>query len=533
MRRQEGVRSLTARESVVFRCMFPTGSSSSWRPWQRITAWSVWRTSWRRWPPHTGPRARGGPTALRLLHSELLTRKAVPWRWASSSSTHPAGPADVQSVLRHFQDGNPFGPFWDYVNVDFDQSVLFAGLYFSSYYQPQWTKKWVPQQVRWERSWAWPTLASFISSLRFPPSQHPVLALPGAPAQFPVLEEHVGLQRYVVWSEKMAKEGDQLIGTLLVRPYVGVHLRIGVDWVSCSLLTHLHLYQRRSTGSTLWSSVLLQQTACKMLDSGEMGPHFMASPQCVGYERHTALPLTPTMCLPDLGEVLRAVKLWVDRTSSRSVYIATDSTSHSSDVEKLLGGKVGVAGRVWPGGCVQRPPSGRRRWRACLSFQVKVVSLQPDSAHTDLYVLGKADHFIGNCVSSFSAFVKRERDVHGLPSSFFGMDTPGRGYVRDELWRCGDASSGHGGWLAGRCQRPTPPGDGPDGQLLFWDLLCLLPVRWTSTPTSCLSWGGTRRTAVLTTMFLFLSEASKSDNKSALLMRSSRRCRRCRRCKRC
>lgn len=54
---------------------------------------------------------------------------------------HPAGLPDVQSVLHHFQDGNPFGPFWDYVNVDFDQSVLFAGLYFSSYYQPQWTKK--------------------------------------------------------------------------------------------------------------------------------------------------------------------------------------------------------------------------------------------------------------------------------------------------------------------------------------------------------------------------------------------------------
>ncbi|CAH1776158.1 unnamed protein product [Owenia fusiformis] len=248
--------------------------------------------------------------------------KRIGWCWL---------PSNTKETCK-MKEGNPFGPFWDGLGVDFDEYMIYQ----ISFHDTE--------------LWRWGKL--------YPPADHPVMAFKGAPARFPIQEHHVHLQQYLEWSDAIEGEAQQYVDdTFHGEPYVGIHLRNGGDWVN----------------------------ACAHVEGGTK---YMASPQCMGYQNTE--PLTKEICYPSEETILRQVKNAVLKTNAKHIFVATDKNPMIKELEQHL-----------------------------KEQKVKVHHLDPWLPLIDLAILGKSDHFIGNCVSSFTAFVKRHRDVHDLPSSFW------------------------------------------------------------------------------------------------------------------
>jgi len=243
------------------------------------------------------------------------------------------------------KEGNPFGPFWDHFNINFDDYREHAGLLWDT--EQEWAKK------GWNK--------------RFPVSDYPVIALMGAPGSFPVEERHRWLQKYVRWSAKIEKLAKEFIKSVLNNEsFVGIHLRNGIDFErACE-----HIKDSRTTS-------------------------FFASPQCIpeGSKRK----LNYDMCLPPKKQILKKVKKIVKKTKAKRVFVATDND-----------------------------PMIRELTEALKSLKVSVHKRDPSDeisdAIVDLAMLTMSEHFIGNCVSSFTSFVTRYRSVDDKPTSFWAFD---------------------------------------------------------------------------------------------------------------
>nr|XP_016930416.1 GDP-fucose protein O-fucosyltransferase 1 [Drosophila suzukii] len=203
---------------------------------------------------------------------------------------------------------------------------------------------------------------------KYPAESWPVLAFTGAPASFPVQLENCNLQRYMHWSQRYRDASKDFIREQLPRgAFVGIHLRNGIDWVR----------------------------ACEHVKDSQ---HLFASPQCLGYKNERGA-LYPELCMPSKESIIRQLKRTIKNVRQtqpdneiKSVFVASDSNHMIGELSSALS-RMGIS----------------------------VHKLPEDDPYLDLAVLGQSNHFIGNCISSYSAFVKRERDSHGFPSYFWGF----------------------------------------------------------------------------------------------------------------
>ncbi|XP_063376236.1 GDP-fucose protein O-fucosyltransferase 1 [Cydia fagiglandana] len=197
---------------------------------------------------------------------------------------------------------------------------------------------------------------------KYPAAKWPVLAFTGAPASFPVQNENRPLHKYMQWSDDIATRSRQFIKkNMSGGGFLGIHLRNGQDWAR----------------------------ACQHVKDS---PLLFAAPQCVGYKNERG-PLTESMCLPSKSDIIKQIKRVLKRLNDiKYVFVASDSNPMVDDLTNALH-----------------------------RLDVSIVNLKPPNPHMDLAILGKANYFIGNCVSSFTAFAKRERDVIGLGSEFWSF----------------------------------------------------------------------------------------------------------------
>lgn len=195
-----------------------------------------------------------------------------------------------------------------------------------------------------------------------------VLAFTGAPAGFPVQQENLHLQKYLQWSDEIDQKAKNYIKKILPKgAYIGIHLRNGIDWIR----------------------------AC---DHVKDAKNLFASPQCLGYHNERG-DLTMDICMPSQESIIRKIKRIIKKAKDiqkkneiKSIFVASDNNHMIEYLNEHL-----------------------RR------MNIKAFKLSENDPHVDLAVLGRANFFIGNCVSSYSSFVKRERDARGFPSEFWGF----------------------------------------------------------------------------------------------------------------
>ncbi|XP_065904125.1 GDP-fucose protein O-fucosyltransferase 1-like isoform X1 [Dysidea avara] len=194
---------------------------------------------------------------------------------------------------------------------------------------------------------------------KFPARQHLVIALRRAPARFPLLPHNRHLHKLLRWSAHITSIATEHVRAHMdTSPYLGLHFRIDYGW----------------------------QQLCK----DGVGQHsYLELLQCLD-----VLPDQVTswdICYPSRDALQNQINQVLETHSDiKHVYIATDDIVAFDKLQ--------------------------------LKFDDQItVQLSERQPQVDLFILARANQFIGICPSSFSAFIKRERDTLGLSSMFWEL----------------------------------------------------------------------------------------------------------------
>lgn len=203
--------------------------------------------------------------------------------------------------------------------------------------------------------------------LRFPVKDYPVLAFTSAPGHFPAREKDRYLQKYIRWSSKITSQAKKFIDTYLSRPFVGIHLRNDIDWIR----------------------------VCEHINPSSSTPLF-SSEQCTGINNLKG-QLTKEVCLPSKKTILEDLSKIVEEKNIKSIFVSSDKDHMIEELNDHL--KI---------------------------YNVTAYKLKDNNPYVSLAILQSSNHFIGNCVSTFTAFVTRSREFSkasaSRPTTFFGFN---------------------------------------------------------------------------------------------------------------
>eukprot|EP00794_Sanderia_malayensis_P015908 gene15908-17508_t len=240
------------------------------------------------------------------------------------------------------KDGNPFGPFWDHFDINFDGYFEHRGILWGSNDESV-AKEWLE---------------------RFPVSQYLVMAFQGAPGDYPSLERNQAIQKYIKFSDHINSLSDKfIIKEMKGEAFVAVHLRNGGDMVN----------------------------VCNEIKKQDIDKLF-CSEQCTGYRNKRKL--TYEMCAPSKKEIIRKVEKYLKKLETKRLFIGSDHDSMADEFKKAFK-------------------------NVKVSIHRREAVEEADHAIVDIAIMSKATYFIGNCVSSFTAFVRRQRESAGKPVDFF------------------------------------------------------------------------------------------------------------------